>query len=127
MVTTRSGASQRSRTTHRHEEWGVPQIANYLNETIGPKLVAYMVGKSTQTVARWAAGTQRPPQPEVESRLRGIFQIVQMLVEVDSRHVVRAWLLGMNPQLEDHSPAEVIAEGQMREAMTAARAFASGG
>lgn len=127
MVTAHSGASQRSRTTHRHEEWGVAQIATYLSENIGPKLVAYMVGKSTQTVARWAAGTQQPPQPEVESRLRGIFQIVQMLVEVDSRHVVRAWLLGMNPQLEDRSPAEVIAEGQMREAMTAARAFTSGG
>jgi hypothetical protein len=127
VVTAQSGAGQRSRTTQRHEEWSVPQITAYLNDAVGPKLVAHMLGKNPQTVARWAAGTQSPPQPKVESRLRGIFQIVQMLVEVDSRHVVRAWLLGMNPQLEDRAPAEVIAEGDIRQAMVAARAFISGG
>jgi len=127
MVPAQSSAGPRSRTTQRHEEWDVPQISSYLNETIGPKLVAYMLGKSTQTVARWAAGTQRPPQPDVESSLRGIFQIVQTLIEVDSRHVARAWLIGMNPQLDDRSPAEVIADGDLRQVMTAARAFASSG
>lgn len=105
----------------------MPQITGYLNENLGPKLVAHMVGKSTQTVARWVAGIQAPPQPDVERRLRGVFQIVQLLVETDSRHVVRAWFIGMNPQLEDRSPAEVVATGDLRAVMAAARAFTSGG
>ncbi|MEE6283213.1 hypothetical protein [Georgenia sp. MJ170] len=111
----------------RPEEWTIAQIASYLNENLGPRLVAYMVGKNTQTVARWARGAQQPPQPDVERRLRGAFQIFQHLVETDSRHVIRAWFIGMNPQLEDRSPAELVAEGELRAAMAAARAFASGG
>ncbi|MBA2695544.1 MAG: hypothetical protein H0U62_06790 [Actinobacteria bacterium] len=105
----------------------MPQITGYLNDNLGPKLVAYLVGKSAQTVARWADGTQAPPQPDVERKLRGAFQIVQLLVETDSRHVVRAWFIGMNPQLEDRSPAEVVASGDLRAVMAAARAFTSGG
>lgn len=127
VATAGSSAEQRARTAHRHESWTVAQVARHLNETVGPKLTAFMVGKSPQTVARWASETQAPPQPEVEARLRGAFQIVQLIMEVDSRHVARAWLIGMNPQLEDRSPAEVIAEGDLRSAMAAARAFASGG
>ena len=111
----------------RPEEWTVPQITAYLNDTLGPKLVAYMVEKSPQTVARWADGAQAPPQPDAERRLRGAFQIVQLLVETDSHHVVRAWFIGMNPQLEDRSPAEVVATGDLRAVMAAARAFTSGG
>lgn len=131
MVSTNPSAAHRSRAAgaspRRPEEWTVEEIAQYLNENLGPKLVGSMVGKDAQTVARWARGTQRPPQPETERRLRGAFQIVQYLIEVDSRHVVRAWFIGMNPQLEDRSPAEVVAEGDIRAVMTAARAFAAGG
>lgn len=132
MTPNSAGAGHRSRTDsavgpRRAEEWTVAQITGYLNENLGPKLTAYLVGKSTVTVGRWAAGTQTPPQPEVERRLRGAFQIFQLLVETDSRHVVRAWFLGTNPQLEDRSPAEVVADGDVRAAMIAARAFATGG
>lgn len=123
----RSRATSHTTSPRRPEEWSVAQVAKYLNDSIGPKLVAYMVGKSTQTVARWAEGSQAPPQPDIERKLRGAFQIVQLLVETDSRHVVRAWFIGMNPQLEDLSPAEVIADGDVRAAMAAARAFTSGG
>jgi hypothetical protein len=35
--------------------------------------------------------------------------------------------MGMNPQLEDVSPAEALAEDRYREVMAAARAFVSGG
>jgi hypothetical protein len=33
----------------------------------------------------------------------------------------------MNPQLDDRAPAEAIAEGDLRETLAAARAFAAGG
>jgi hypothetical protein len=33
----------------------------------------------------------------------------------------------MNPQLDDDSPAESIREGRLKEALSAAKAFISGG
>jgi len=128
-ATTHAGSQSPAtgRTPRRPEDWNVSEIAEFLNENLGPKLTAYLVGKSPQTVSRWIRGEQSPPQPEVERRLRGSFQIFDLLVESDSRHVVRAWFIGMNPQLDDHSPAEVIASGDTRSAMAAARAFSAGG
>src|SRR5699024_6730541 len=99
----------------------------YLLDNLGPKLTAFLVDKDPQTVKRWSKGKQRPPQDDVERRLRAAFQTALIIAEEDSRHVVRAWFVGMNPQLEDLSPAEAIAEGQLRAVITAARAFAAGG
>lgn len=111
----------------RPAEFSVQQIAEFLNENLGPKLTAFMVGKDPQTVARWAKGVQSPPQHEVERRLRAAFQVFQVLSQDDSRHVIRAWFVGMNPQLDDVSPAEAIAAGDLRSVMAAARACAAGG
>ena len=111
----------------RSQEYTVPEVTAYLIETLGPKLTAFLVGKDVQTIARWAKGSQRPPQAEVERRLRAAFDVALLLAAEDSRHVVRAWFIGMNPQLDDLSPAEVIAQGHLREAMAAARAFVAGG
>jgi hypothetical protein len=44
----------------------------------------------------------------------------------DSSRVVKAWFIGLNPQLDDESPAEAIREGRLKEAMNAARAFVAG-
>lgn len=124
VTRTKSGTESLKKRPH---EYTVGQIAGFLNENLGPKLTAFMVGKDQQTVARWVKGTQRPPQDDVERKLRAAFQIFQLLSENDTRHVIRAWFLGMNPQLDDLSPAEAIANGELREVMAAARAFAAGG
>ncbi len=42
-------------------------------------------------------------------------------------HTVRAWFLGLNPQLDDHSPAQSIRDGDFRDVLVAARAFLAGG
>lgn len=39
----------------------------------------------------------------------------------------RAWFIGLNPQLDDVSPAEAIHDGRLKEAKAAARAFVAGG
>lgn len=126
MTVTRRKTPSKANTKRPHD-YTVAQIAQHLNENLGPKLTAFMVGKNQQTVARWAKGTQHPPQDDVERRLRAAFAIFQLLSENDTRHVVRAWFLGMNPQLDDLSPAEAIANGDLREVMAAARAFVAGG
>lgn len=124
MTVTRS---KKGTQVARPAEYTVQQIATFLNENLGPKLTAFMVDKDTQTVARWAKGKQNPPQVEVERRLRAAFQVFSVINQEDSRHVARAWFVGMNPQLDDRSPAEAIREGDVRAVMVAARAFAAGG
>jgi len=111
----------------RPQEYSIAEVTEHLVETLGPKVTAFLVGKDPQTIMRWAKGTQRPPQSDVERKLRAAFDVALLLGATDTRHVVRAWFIGMNPQLEDVSPAEAIESGRLRETMAAARAFVAGG
>ncbi len=125
MTATRVRAGAR---TVRPQEFTLGQITRHLIENLGPKLTAFIVERDVQTVTRWARDQQTPPQDEVERKLRATFDVLQLLLSAgDSRHVVRAWFVGMNPQLDDASPAESMAAGHLREVMAAARAFAAGG
>jgi hypothetical protein len=102
-------------------------VAKYLQETLGQKLTAYMAGVADpKRVGQWAKGAQLP-RSEAERRLRAAFQIFHLIHAVESPHVVRAWFIGMNPQLDDDSPAEAIHEGRLKEAFAAAKAFVAGG
>ncbi len=58
---------------------------------------------------------------------RAAYEISQLLVRFDSLRVMKVWFMGLNPQLDDESPAEAIREGRLKEAMNAARAFVAGG
>jgi hypothetical protein len=62
----------------------------------------------------------------IEQRLRHAFQIVQLLLERESAETVRAWLVGMNPELEDRAPVLLLAEEPTR-VLQAARAFLAHG
>jgi hypothetical protein len=97
-----------------------------LIETLGKSLVAVIVGRDAKTVGRWGAGSNEPGERE-EALLRNTLQIVELLTSVDSPSVARAWFMGMNPQLDDNSPAEVVAEGRIRDVMAAARLFVDNG
>ncbi|MGH3144603.1 MAG: XRE family transcriptional regulator [Rubrobacter sp.] len=103
-------------------------VADFLREVLGSRLVAYVAGvKDAKTVTRWARGEVGEARWESERRLRAVYEIAQLLVRFDSPKVVKAWLIGLNPQLDDESPAEAIKEGRLKEAMVAARAFVAGG
>lgn len=105
----------------------VKDIARYLQEAFGQKLVAYMAGVADpKRVGLWAQGSQLP-RDEAERHLRAAFQIFHLILAQDSAHVTRAWFIGMNPQLDDDSPAEAIREGRLKEALAAARVFVAGG
>lgn len=123
-------ATTRSATSEAHQKavvFEVKDIARYLQETLGQKLVAYMAGVvDPKRVGRWAQG-QQAPRADAERRLRAAFQIFHLLIAQDSAHVVRAWFIGMNPQLGDDSPAEAIHDGRLKETLAAAKAFVSGG
>ncbi len=111
----------------RAVSFDIADVAGYLQEVLGQKLVAYMAAVSdAKSVGRWAQGVQKP-RYDAEQRLRAAFQIYHLLVSEESAHVARAWFIGMNPQLDDDSPAEVIRNGGLKEAMAAAKAFVAGG
>lgn len=101
-------------------------IVARLQEALGRDVVAVITGKNSRQVSRWVSGDAKPPMKE-QQLLRDTFQVVQLLSEVDPDDVVRAWFIGMNPQLEDAAPAEVIASGRVRDVMAAARAFVNAG
>jgi hypothetical protein len=104
----------------------ISEIVRFLVEMLGRSLVAYITDSEVRTVARWAKG-QNVPLPVTEQRLRDLYNIVGMLQGSDSAYVVRAWMIGMNPQLDDEAPADVIREGRVRDALAAARAYVNGG
>ncbi|PLS85075.1 MAG: XRE family transcriptional regulator [Actinobacteria bacterium] len=108
-------------------ETSVPDIAATLQDILSRRLVAYVAGvKDAKTVSRWANG-EVAARDESEKRLRVAFEIAQLLLQFDSPRVVKAWFIGLNPQLGDVSPADTIRDGKLKEAMIAARAFVTGG
>jgi hypothetical protein len=125
-----SMADTRIRSAQAHKRsvtFEIDDIAEFLQENLGQKLVAYMAEVSdAKTVGKWASGAQKP-RPDADSRLRAAFQIFHLLQSEESPHTVRAWFIGMNPQLDDESPAQAIREGRMRDALVAAKAYVAGG
>lgn len=105
------------------------EVAATLQEVLSRQLTAYIAGvKEGKTVHRWATGEITAIRDfAVEQRLRTAYEVAQLLLREDGPQTVRAWFIGMNPQLDDRSPAEAIHQGQFKEALTAARAFAADG
>lgn len=125
-MATDTNAGARSSAAHRSAVTGSTQdIARFLIDHLGSALTAHIAGVDRRTVNRWAEGTAA--RASGEANLRVAFQVFQLIQTVDAPQTVRAWFMGMNPQLDDVSPAEALAQGQHREVMAAARAFVAGG
>ena len=102
-----------------------------LRELLGPRLVAYIAGvRETRTVREWAEGAQ-VKKPEIEKQLRVAFHIAGFIAEHEAPSVVQSWFQGLNPQLEDQSPAQLLRDEDLSEVgpqvLAAARAFVVGG
>lgn len=104
----------------------IEDIAAQLQRVLGKHLLALVVGRDVRTVQRWVSGENNPGHVE-ERKLRNTFQVYGLLSAVEGDHTIRAWFMGMNPQLDDDSPAEAIAAERFRDVASAARAFISGG
>ena len=95
--------------------------------TSGARLLALTVDADHRTVGRWISEPERTPRFETETRLRAAYQVFRLVQTVEASPTVRAWFMGMNPQLDDRSPAEAIRDGDARDVMAAARAFINAG
>lgn len=99
-----------------------------LDEHLGSALLALVVNRSPRTVSRWVSEDGRLPNDfETERKIRAAFQVFQELQTVEAPPTIRAWFMGMNPQLDDRSPAEALQTGDLKDVMAAARAFTRAG
>lgn len=108
-----------------------PEVVVQLRELLGPRLLAYLGSvRETRAVHQWADAT-REPSDAVQQRLRLALQVAAMLSETESPRIAQAWMQGLNPQLDDRSPARLIREADPQEVgpavIGAARAFLVGG
>jgi hypothetical protein len=107
-----------------------PKLVEELTKIIGKKLTAYLASvKDTRAVDRWIAGTDS--YGKVEERLRFAYRIAKMLSDIEGPRVTQAWLMGLNPELEDRVPIRLLREQDLEavgpEVVGAARAFLVGG
>ncbi|NQW87525.1 MULTISPECIES: hypothetical protein [unclassified Frigoribacterium] len=102
-------------------------IVRRLADVLGKNLLGFIVDRDARTVSRWIADENLRLTSDVERTVRNTYQVFALLSNVEGEHTIRAWFMGMNPQLEDEAPAEALAEGRFRETMAAARAFVNGG
>ena len=88
----------------------VAEISCYLQDALGPRLTAVSVGVSdAREIVRWANGESQP-DADIAQRLHNVYAIVQLLLQVETPQAVRAWFLGMNPELDDSAPALKLAD-----------------
>lgn len=101
-------------------------LVEALTDKLGSRLVAFMASRDTSTLSRWRRPGARLPDDSARA-LRLVYEVFRLLEAEESDHTIRAWFIGMNPQLDDTSPAEAVHDGQLKEVLVAARAFAAGG
>src|SRR5262249_5574842 len=105
---------------------GIAEIADALQRLFGQKLTAVLGGvQNPKAVSKWAGGGLCPHKGTAQ-RLRNVFHVVQLLAQLESEDTVRAWFTGMNPSLDDDSPAMRIADEPTR-VLQAARSFLATG
>ncbi len=94
---------------------GLPDVVVSLRSILGARLCAYLGSvKETRAVNEWAEG-MRIPSAETQRRLRLALQVAQTIADADGAEVARAWFQGLNPHLEDRSPARLLREGDIDE------------
>lgn len=109
----------------------MPTIVRDLDALLGSRLVAYIGGvKETRAVRQWSTG-ERVPVGTTERRLRTALQTAKALQYREAPSVIQAWFQGMNPRLDDRSPARVLREADIDAegplVLSAARVFAQHG
>jgi hypothetical protein len=128
-----SVAPARPELTSRARVMGMrfPAVADALRNVLGARLTAYVGGvEETRAVHAWAEGLRRPSEA-TQQRLRHALVLALTIADADGPEVAQAWFQGLNPQLDDRSPARHLREGDLDdigpEVTTVARAFLADG
>lgn len=106
------------------------ELVTELRAALGPRLVALIAGvRETRAVHQWANGTREVKSAGTQARLRLAYQLLRLVTLRDSDAVAQAWFCGLNPKLDDASPARLLRDGDLDEVgprlLAAARSFAA--
>jgi hypothetical protein len=106
------------------------ELAAYLQERLGQRMAAHLVGLAdTRQIGRYARPDGPAPSTVTERRLREGYKVVRMIVEAYDARTAKAWLFGTNTRLDDEAPIEVLGEAsetaRLAAVVRAARQFAS--
>jgi len=101
------------------------EMARFLDDILTRPLLMYILDvKDPKTIARWIKGEVSGIRSlEVQKRLRAADQVVELLLLVEGPDSIPGWFLGMNPALDDESPADVLHDGRFSDAMNAAASY----
>jgi hypothetical protein len=104
-------------------------VIRSLTDWIGPRLMGEMCGMvGSVPLKKWLV---KPPNVEEEGKLRTGYAVFRLIRNAEGVDIARAWMVGMNPHLENHSacrtpdgnPLTEIGLGYGREVIAAARAY----
>jgi hypothetical protein len=90
------------------------ELVAALRSLLGAKLVAYIGGvKETRAVRQWAEGSRKIANPTDVERLRVAYRAARMINLKDNIQIVQTWFQGLNPFLDDVSPARLLRDGDV--------------
>lgn len=101
-------------------------------DIFGPKLLSYMLGTEEPSgpddYASVADGTRlQYPYNNHKDRLNILVQASQMILSIDSIHILRMWIIGQNSNLDYNPPAIKIRNGELLQVLAAADSYRTGG
>jgi hypothetical protein len=101
----------------------INEIVDQLYKVLGARLTALVGGLSDPKAVIEYATNARKPQAKPEKRLRDAHRVMALLMLGNlSKEAIQSWFVGMNPDLDDESPSDVILEDPKR-VIEAARSF----
>jgi hypothetical protein len=103
-------------------------VVKYLQAQLGSRTTAYLSGADdAQVVDLWMQGEARPDRLHWK-RLQSAYDATRVLVEAYDDQTTRSWFVGMNPTLDNDSPARVLRNSRnprvWSDVVLAAREFA---
>ncbi len=118
------------RLDHDASTLPVAEIAGYLQEALGQRIAAHLIGsRDARQIGRYRKVDGPTPNPTTDLRLREGYKIVRMIVESFDDMTARAWLFGTNTRLDDAAPIDVLRQAteptQFAEVRAAARQLVS--
>jgi hypothetical protein len=108
----------------------VAEIAGYLQDRLGQRIAAHLVGlRDAKQIGRYRKADGPTPNQTTDLRLREGYKIIRMIVESFDEKTARAWLFGTNTRLGDEAPIDVLRQAteptRFAEVRAAARQLVS--
>jgi hypothetical protein len=89
----------------------IPEIAAYLQATVGQRVAAAIAGLGdARQIGRYASEGGPEPRDAVSRRLREGYKVVRMLSDAYDAKTAKAWLFGINSRLDDQAPIELLGQ-----------------